>query len=181
MCRPGGWGGRLTIVVGMDADRNGALARELLAVHQWFRRDLELLRRAVGALADGATDVAGARVAVDELRRRQDLQGLQLRCLSFCRHLEMHHRIEDAYVFPRVLDAEPGLAPVVERLVADHRDIALRLAHLEEVAEALSDETRAGTVRPVLEKLGDDLEAHLDYEEEHLVPVLDAMPTTSFF
>lgn len=163
-------------------DRNGALARELLAIHQWFRRDLALLQRAVAALADGsAPGVADARVAVDELRQRQQLQSVQSRCLSFCRHLEMHHRIEDAYVFPRVVDRDPGLAPVVARLMSEHRDIAGRLARLEEVADSLAGEAQVAAVRPVLERLATDLEAHLDYEEENLVPAFNAMPESAFF
>lgn len=76
-------------------------------------------------------------------------------------------------MFPALRRHRPDLAPVLDRLDEEHRALAALLDALQRV---LAEPSAApGDVRAEVERLTDELEAHLTYEEEQLVPVLDAM------
>jgi hemerythrin-like domain-containing protein len=82
----------------------------------------------------------------------------------------VHHSNEDTHMFPALEHRYPELEPVMERLRAEHEKIA-RL--LDELKTLLAD----GDVAPAdllseVERLTHELEAHLDYEEAQLVPLL---------
>lgn len=126
----------------------------LKLIHHAFRRELELIRAEVAKSGPGL----GAQLRVN--------------CLTLCRGLHGHHTKEDAGMFPGVGRQRPDLAPVLERLRAEHEAIAVRLAHLQRV---LGDaDLDRDTLRAEVERLTTELEGHLDYEEEQLIPVLDA-------
>jgi iron-sulfur cluster repair protein YtfE (RIC family) len=59
---------------------------------------------------------------------------------------------------------------VLERLRREHERVAELLGELQEV---LAGED-GGAVLAEVERLADELERHLAYEEEQLIPVLDA-------
>ena len=44
-------------------------------------------------------------------------------CASYCRILTQHHSMEDVSIFPHLRSSEPGLAPVLDRLVEEHHVI----------------------------------------------------------
>ncbi|GII82391.1 cation-binding protein [Sphaerisporangium siamense] len=132
----------------------GSFGATLKLVHQIFRRELALIRQ----------DVARSGPAL----------GAQLRvnCLTVCQGLHHHHVGEDTMLFPRIGERHPHLAPVLERLNREHEAIAALMEELKAVLSA-GDADPARLAHQV-ERLTTELETHLDYEEEHLVPLLDA-------
>ncbi|WP_249123910.1 hemerythrin domain-containing protein [Saccharopolyspora erythraea] len=133
----------------------GSLGETIKRVHDAFRRELDLIRKEVAS--------AGPRLGAQ----------LRVNCLSLCQGLHNHHAGEDAGIFPFVGDRHQELAPVLERLGQEHRKIAALLAELQVV---VSDEhaDRARTSSEV-DRLAEELEAHLAYEEEQLLPVLEVV------
>jgi len=131
-----------------------SMGHALRLIHGAFRRELGLIR--------------------DEVAKPGPALGAQLRvnCLTLCAGLHGHHTKEDEAMFPGVGQQRPDLAPALDRLRAEHEAIATLLAHLRRV---LDD---PGLDRPTLQadvdRLTLELERHLDYEEEQLIPVLDA-------
>lgn len=87
---------------------------------------------------------------------------LRTRCLYYCHHVEMHHTVESHFLFTALKERFPEHAAVIDRLEAEH----------VKVAEILRDIERAADVKPELERLSEELLAHLDYEEEQLIPLL---------
>lgn len=134
-----------------NATSEGEFLRQ---IHDAFRRELRLVRDEVA--------LAGAGLGAQ----------LRINCLTLCRGLHHHHSSEDAQLYPQLDQQFPELAPVLRRLRAEHEAIATLLEELQVlIAAADVDPHRvlAGVDRIVAE-----LEAHLDFEEEQLIPVLDA-------
>lgn len=144
----------LTAVPGPPNPTAGTWGAALKAVHDAFRRELSLIRREVAGSGPGL----GAQLRVN--------------CLTLCAGLHHHHAGEDAGMFPALVRDRPGLAPVVERLEREHEKVAVLLEDLRQAVSA--DGADPAHVLREVERLTDELEAHLRYEEEHLVPVLDA-------
>ncbi|MEU8380839.1 nitroreductase/quinone reductase family protein [Streptosporangium sp. NPDC048865] len=125
----------------------------LKMIHGAFRRELALIRAEVTASGPGL----GAQ--------------LRMNCLTLCQGLHNHHTGEDVAMFPFLAGRYPELAPTLERLSGEHERIA---ALVEELREVLSGESVAPSlVLAEVERLTDELERHLAYEEEQLIPVLD--------
>ncbi|MEO3889908.1 nitroreductase/quinone reductase family protein [Nonomuraea sp. B5E05] len=157
-----GWGayqdraGRILPVVALVArdagPPAGPLGDALKKVHDAFRRELALIRGEVAA--------SGSRLGAQ----------LRVNCLTLCQGLHVHHAREDGFMFPALGGRHPELAPALERLRAEH-----------EVVQELLDRLRAvladGDLAPQMllaevNRLTEELEAHLDYEEEQLMPLL---------
>ncbi|WP_329292163.1 nitroreductase/quinone reductase family protein [Streptomyces pseudovenezuelae] len=126
-------------------------AEAVRLVHDVFRRELALIRR---ELATGSTTL-GAQLRVN--------------CLTFCQGLHNHHTGEDVAMFPFLAERHPEAAPALDRLRAEHEHIA---ALVEELRRTLSG-TDLDSVRTEVERLTTELEAHLAYEEEQLLPLLE--------
>ncbi|WP_372495117.1 hemerythrin domain-containing protein [Micromonospora phytophila] len=126
----------------------------LKLVHDAFRRELALIR--------------------DEVARSGPGLGAQLRvnCLTVCQGLHHHHTNEDAGMFAALDTRRPDLASTLERLRREHRQIAALVARLQQVISATDADPV--TVRREVERLTAEVEDHLTYEEEQLIPVLDA-------
>jgi deazaflavin-dependent oxidoreductase (nitroreductase family) len=121
----------------------------LRLIHDAFRRELSLVRK---EFAD-----AGAGLGVQ----------LRVNCLTVCQGLHYHHRMEGGGLFPALGEQHPELAPVLDRLRAEHETI-------ERLVDDLRRAVTTGTGGlPEVERLVDELEAHLAYEEEQLIPILD--------
>ncbi|WP_329598159.1 nitroreductase/quinone reductase family protein [Streptomyces pseudovenezuelae] len=125
-------------------------AEAVRLVHDVFRRELALIR---SELATGSTTL-GAQLRVN--------------CLTFCQGLHNHHTGEDVAMFPFLAERHPEAAPALDRLRAEHEHIA---ALVEELRRTLSG-TDLDSVRTEVERLTTELEAHLAYEEEQLLPLL---------
>ncbi|GGJ45021.1 nitroreductase/quinone reductase family protein [Streptomyces brasiliensis] len=122
-------------------------------VHDAFRRELALIRE---EMANGAGTL-GAQ--------------LRMNCLTLCQGLHHHHTGEETALFPFLADHRPEFSPVRERLHREHERIAELVERLRgAVSAGDSADARAEAVR-----LTQELEAHLAYEEEQLMPLLDAL------
>ncbi|GAA4193039.1 nitroreductase/quinone reductase family protein [Microbispora amethystogenes] len=160
------------------------MAGKLLEIHAWLRAQLGHVREEAGAhFAEraqheetrGAGEAGTARPGGAE---RGDLRlGLRLRqhCLAFCQGLELHHRGEDAAVFPALADMHPHLRDALDRLGEQHRVIARVQGELVALLDGI------GTAEPPrfmaeLDRMSEELRAHLDDEEEWLLPVLAQIP-----
>ncbi|MFI8490497.1 nitroreductase/quinone reductase family protein [Streptomyces rubrogriseus] len=142
------------------------LADKLLEVHTWLRAQL----RQVRAEAEAHFAAPGAVGTPPGLGLR-----IRQRCLAFCQALEFHHESEDGHLFPGIARHHPHLSGVFDRLADEHRAIARvqgeLAALLAGIAVAEPDRFRAE-----VEEMSARLNAHLDYEEEVLLPLLTDVP-----
>ncbi len=150
-----------------ETDRGRETYQLLLAVHAMIRRDLERVERLAGQVLDGlpAEDV---RQQLDEIKRDGMLWRLQVNCLRYCRFVHLHHNAEDRDFFPELRETNPAINPVIDRLQADHRRVSDELDAVEAAANAVAEDDGEQTRRAVvdtLRALGENLLAHLDYEE----------------
>ncbi len=141
----------LTEIPGPPQIDAASMGEALRLIHDAFRRELALIRDEVAA--------AGPRLGAQ----------LRVNCLTLCQGLHIHHSHEDAGMLPGLARQYPELAPVLDRLADEHRTIA---ALLEELQRVLDGET--ATVLSEVDRLVEELERHLAYEEEQLIPLLDA-------
>ncbi|WP_433462446.1 nitroreductase/quinone reductase family protein [Spirillospora sp. CA-128828] len=128
-------------------------SKMLVAVHDAFRRELALIRAEVAASGPGV----GAQLRVN--------------CLTLCQGLGNHHMGEDTQLFPLLEREHPELAPALARLRDEHEVVAELLGELRRAL----DSGAAESLLTEVERLTAALEAHLDREEERLVPLLDTL------
>ncbi|MFK4866775.1 nitroreductase/quinone reductase family protein [Streptomyces sp. CSMPJR101] len=133
-----------------------SMGEAIKVVHDAFRRELAIIR--------------------DEMAKGGSTLGAQLRvnCLTFCQGLHNHHTGEDTALFPFLADRHPAHAPVLDRLREEHEHIA---DLVERLRRAVGEESASGgpeAARDEVARLTAELEAHLTYEEEQLIPLLDA-------
>ena len=150
-----------------------ALFEELLWVHGVLRRDLDRVERLAGEVAAGLPG-AVLEAELGELKTSGPLWQLKVNCLRYCRFVHLHHSLEDALLFPALRDADPAIAPVVDRLEADHVRVSDLLDAVEAAAARLTaaeEDARADVVL-TLDELHAHLLEHLDYEELNAGPVL---------
>ncbi|MCL8014987.1 nitroreductase/quinone reductase family protein [Streptomyces sp. AS02] len=131
-----------------------SMGEAIRVVHDAFRRELALIRE---EMAKGGAGL-GAQLRVN--------------CLTFCAGLHNHHTGEDLGMFPFLADSRPELAPALARLREEHERIAGLVEDLRRVVTA--EHPKPAAARAEVERLTAELEAHLTYEEEQLIPVLDA-------
>jgi iron-sulfur cluster repair protein YtfE (RIC family) len=141
-------------------DRDAALVRQLIFVHDYFRNSLADLRKLIATPPDDGS-------------MRTWAWDLRVKCLYFCNGLHAHHTGEDTQLFPAVLAESSELGTVIERLMADHSKVSEIIdAITSRVGEVASDPSG---VRDDLNRLAGLLLEHLAYEEEQLAPVLARM------
>ncbi|MFF4506516.1 nitroreductase/quinone reductase family protein [Streptomyces sp. NPDC001401] len=153
---------RIIPVVALHAITNGGPGKinasspgeAIKVVHDAFRRELALIRKEMAA----GNGTLGAQLRVN--------------CLTFCQGLHNHHTGEDTMMFPFLADRHPRAAPALRRLREEHEQIAAVVADLRRAVTAEASDPAAA--RAEVERLTFDLEAHLTYEEEELIPLLDA-------
>lgn len=155
-----GWGryeaesGRVLPVVALTpapaGPPTGPLADYLKTVHDAFRHELRLIREEVAS--------SGPNLGAQ----------LRINCLTFCQGLGNHHLGEDSQMFPFLERDHPELAPALTRLRREHQTIDRLLADLQAAL------TEPESLLAEVDRLATELEAHLDYEEEHLIPALNA-------
>ena len=137
-----------------ETERGRMVYEALLAVHAHIRSGLASVERLAGA------DVH--ELSADELD--EELDTLKESSVF----VRLHHRAEDASFFGELEEANPAIAPVVERLRGEHQEVADHLDAVERAARALTDDDSLDARRAVahaLEALERHLLAHLEYEE----------------
>jgi iron-sulfur cluster repair protein YtfE (RIC family) len=162
----------------MNEHRGTAAYERLVQVHKMYRRQLAVLRRAVGEWVHNGGTTAVVTVATRHLAQELSGRDLRIHCLEFCQALTMHHSFEDTEIFPALRRVGPNAGSVVNRLVAEHEKISGLLAQLVAVADQMTEDRRsAPAVVAGLARLADELEAHLDHEEESLRPLFNEVRT----
>lgn len=128
----------------------------LIEVHDWFRAELAELRRqaAAGETLKPGTD-------------------LRANCLAFCTALTRHHTGENVGVFPMLARQFPELTLVIDRLEREHHVVADIQQKIQALVDGEGDTTQ---LVKDLDRLSDELTAHLRYEEEVLVASLNHTP-----
>ncbi|EGX59428.1 hypothetical protein SZN_12518 [Streptomyces zinciresistens K42] len=154
----------IPVVALHEIDRGGppdinasSMAEAVKVVHDAFRRELALIRAEMRTAAE-----VGAPLGAQ----------LRVNCLTFCAGLHNHHTGEDVALFPFLAGRHPGSAPTLDRLREEHERIAGLVGELRRVLGKGGAEPTA--VRAEVERLTAELEAHLTYEEEQLMPLLGA-------
>ena len=161
--------------------------RNLVAIHDHLRSELEQIGQAVNQVAAGELTPVAARSLISRMTLRQNHWTLGSFCASYCRIVTIHHAVEDTHMFPNLAAVQPSLQPVLDRLEAEHLVIAgvldrfdRALVDLVREDEMTAVPDRAGTVEigELATELGDILLSHLAYEEDQLVEGLALMPSS---
>jgi iron-sulfur cluster repair protein YtfE (RIC family) len=150
--------------------RELAAGQHLIDVHDHLRAELARVRELVDQVAAGAMDAGAARSHIHTMTLRQNNWTVGTYCESYCRVVTMHHSLEDQAMFPRLRGGDPRLAPVVDRLEAEHRAIHDVLEQVDRALVAfVATPDGAGELRAAVDLLTDTLLSHLAYEERELV------------
>ena len=155
--------------------RSGAVAQQTLrGIHDHLRHEMHSVVRAVDTAVTDARRAADVRALVNDLSMGVNYRALGSFCGRYCQVVDVHHRIEDAAMFPDLAAADPALQPVLERLSAEHVAIHGALVELDRALVAMLDDGAAGLprVQAAATTLRDALLDHLDYEERELLPAL---------
>lgn len=148
-----------------------AAYEHLVYVHGMYRRELVSLRKAImqwSAHGDPEMVTAAAR----RFSSRAGGKNLRVQCQVFCQALGVHHEFEDTQMFPVLRGTAVDADEIIERLMADHRQIANLLDRLDDISRELPS---PADMASAVAELGDSLEAHLDFEEASLAPLFHAL------
>jgi len=154
--------------------------QHLVDIHDHLRSELESIRQILEQVSTGHLTVGAARNAVNTMTMRQNNWTLGAYCESYCRIVTGHHTLEDRSVFPHLRQAQPDLAPVLDRLQSEHEVIHQLLDDFDRALVRLVTDDGTGqsgrdaleAVRLSLDSLSDQLLEHLAYEESQLVEPL---------
>ena len=149
-----------------------AIAGHLVEIHDHLRAELAQIRDLIGQVRDSAS-AGRVRSAINQMTLRQNSWTLGAYCASYCRIVTGHHTLEDQAVFPHLRTAEPGLAPVLDRLADEHKTIHRVLEDVDAaLVEHLRDSDSLDGLQAAADILTDVLLSHLAYEESQLVEPL---------
>jgi hypothetical protein len=143
----------------LDSDGRATFVTHFLASHRAFRRDAARFPLALH------------RIGTD---RAPDSEALRRHWADYNAALAYHHHMEDEQLFPALRHLDGALDNVVDTLLAQHDDLDATIAGVDEVLSLLPTTEAAGPAALACEDLAAALHAHLDLEEQHLVPVLRA-------
>ncbi|MEU1433664.1 nitroreductase/quinone reductase family protein [Streptomyces sp. NPDC005786] len=147
------------------------LADKVAEVHTWLRGQLRQVK--------AETDAHFAARAAHQGPGEPPAPGLGLqirqRCLAFCQALEFHHTSEDEHLFPGIARYHPELGDVFDRLRDEHRTVARIQGDLADLLAGIGI-AEPQRFRIELDAMSAELNAHLDYEDETIVPLLADVP-----
>ncbi|MER7815535.1 hemerythrin domain-containing protein [Streptomyces sp. NPDC087659] len=147
-------------------ERAQAAGDFLLRVHADLRRELATIRRDLEDVVAGRPVKPAPQPGI----RAQ----LAFHCLAVCDLLSGHHTHEDG-AFGYFKEQFPQLGPAIDRLTEEHEVVARSLTELRAlVASFEAGEAEPEAVLQEVIRLTADLEEHFTYEEEQLIPVLNA-------
>lgn len=143
-----------------------------------FWLDRHRMFRELGAmLTDASEQLQGERLGLEEFK-----PWFTPRLEFFFGHLDLHHKIEEFHLFPVFAKAEPVLETGFALLESDHQAIHALVDTMQEAAtRLLADDS--GADKDQASRAGDDtsralaalvrgLNAHLDDEEDLIVPIV---------
>lgn len=155
------------------SDLGRAAGQHLIDVHDHLRAELARLRSLIDQVREGAVQAAQARSAINEMTMRQNDWTLGAYCASYCRVLTTHHGLEDDSIFPHLRSREPGLEPVLDRLVEEHLVIHEVLERVDRaLVEFIARPEDFTALQDAVDLLTDTLLSHLSYEEREIVEPL---------
>jgi len=150
-----------------------AQGQHLVDVHDHLRAELDRLRQLMTDVLEERLDPGVARSHINTMTLRQHNWTLGAYCQTYCRVVTTHHTFEDIGMLPALREADPRLAPVVDRLAAEHRAIHEVIEGVDRALVAfVADPGRGEAVREAVDVLTDALLSHLSYEERELVEPL---------
>ena len=128
----------------------------------------------IAQVAAGSLDAATARTEISKLTMRQNQWTVGAYCESYCRLVGLHHTLETTALFPGLARLDPRLAPVTDRLHAEHEVIAGVLDRVDAALVSLVTDPVRGmpALRAAVDLLTDALLSHLSYEERQLLEPL---------
>jgi hypothetical protein len=153
------------------AGPGAAMYAHLLEIHGFFRDQLTVLRRAVDAVVAGADPSAELATAITGFAPPGTGGDVRVHCRYYCAALSKHHDIEDGQLFPAMRAAYPEAAPQLDRLQAEHHVVADIITRIN---AALSGPDSASEIKANLDRLAEELQTHLEYEERVLKPLFGA-------
>jgi alkanesulfonate monooxygenase SsuD/methylene tetrahydromethanopterin reductase-like flavin-dependent oxidoreductase (luciferase family)/hemerythrin-like domain-containing protein len=154
-------------------DRGRAAGQHLIDVHDNLRAELAEIHQLIEQVRDGTLDVGVARSAINEMTMRQNNWTLGAYCESYCRHVTAHHGLEDESIFPYLRSRQGDLAPVIERLEAEHLVIHGVLDRVDRaLVESVNHPSDFTALQSAVDLLTDTMLSHLSYEEDQLVEPL---------
>lgn len=152
------------------SERGRLVSQHLVDVHDALRAELEKVRDIVDQVVAGAQDIGGARSAINAMSLRQNDWTLGGYCQAYCRIVTQHHTLEDEGIFPHLRRTEPGLAPVVDRLVEEHHAIHDVLEAVDRaLVELVANPGVHSGLRKAVDLMTDTLLSHFAYEERELL------------
>jgi alkanesulfonate monooxygenase SsuD/methylene tetrahydromethanopterin reductase-like flavin-dependent oxidoreductase (luciferase family)/hemerythrin-like domain-containing protein len=150
------------------AGRRGQEA--LKGIHDHLRHEMAQVVEVVDAVAAGDIPAEDARALIDKTAMMQNFRWVASFCARYCQVVEIHHTIEDRFMFVNIGDADPTLQPVLDRLGEEHQVIHDILTRLDVLLLGLADAgTRASELAGEVRVLQAALISHLDYEEDELL------------
>ena len=150
-----------------------AAGQHLVDVHDHLRTELKQLFDLIDQVAAGTLDAGRARSLINTMTLRQNDWTLGAYCQSYCRLVTTHHSIEDSSMFPHLRTADAGLAPVIDRLEAEHHVIAGVLDEVDRgLVAVVSGPDGMAELQLAVDLLSDTMTSHLSYEERELVEPL---------
>ncbi len=159
-------------------DLSRAHGDHLRMIHDMYRDGLSRAAGVIAAVIEGSGGVGDARAAINGVGLATAYEQLGSFCGQLCRGIEVHHRIEDAHVYPALREADAGLGGVLDCLEGEHEVVHRMLQRLDGTLvrlvdkEAEDDADRLEALQQEFTHLCDLLESHFRYEEEQLSAAL---------
>ena len=150
-----------------------AAGQHLIDVHDHLRTELKQLFDLIDQVAAGTLEAGRARSLINTMTLRQNDWTLGAYCQSYCRLVTTHHSLEDSSLFPHLRTADAALAPVIDRLEAEHHVIAGVLDEVDRgLVAVVSGPDGMAELQRAVDLLSDTMTSHLSYEERELVEPL---------
>jgi hemerythrin-like domain-containing protein len=135
--------------------------------------DLDDYRIIHHTLRAGAHQMAAALAACEECSGTQ-AKALVKYWTGYAGEVFAHHTIEDDIFFPRLVERVPAAVDLLEQAAADHHQLDRLMGACH---RSLTELTRATTAAAAFEaaacmrELASHMDSHLDFEDEHIVPL----------
>lgn len=156
-----------------------AHGRRLAAIHDMYRAELDAVARLLAQIRAGGGDAATVAPAVAGMQLARNLALFGTACGRDCALLQNHHDIEEQWMFPPLSDrGGAALAPVMARLIAEHRVIHALIGDLRQAADALATDRGLAAFdlcAARFEALDRAIRSHFRYEERALEEPLGAL------